>query len=214
MAILKCTQTMQDFNGQVPWEDLLRIRVTQWHYQKQWWNWEFGILLFSLSPTSPFSYFGMNMDYFKWKATAFKIQISGFPKIVAPQCRICWSALLLHCTICPRSSCPFYKVSYYITWVTTSWTYSMLEGIWIRIRLFEKPDPRSELLNHRIRVRSDIWIRIRPGNWIRIRKCCMTEQHLAMTKLLIPWKIWSITVIFKVIKFKVSWFCYSHAHRP
>ena len=28
------------------------------------------------------------------------------------------------CTICPRSSDPFYKVSYYIKWVTTSWTHS------------------------------------------------------------------------------------------
>ena len=28
-------------------------------------------------------------------------------------------------TICPRSSDPFYIVSYYIKWVTTSWTYSM-----------------------------------------------------------------------------------------
>ena len=28
-------------------------------------------------------------------------------------------------TICPRSSDPFYIVSYYIKWVTTSWTYSI-----------------------------------------------------------------------------------------
>ena len=28
-------------------------------------------------------------------------------------------------TVCPRSSDPFYIVSYYIKWVTTSWTYSM-----------------------------------------------------------------------------------------
>ena len=28
-------------------------------------------------------------------------------------------------TICPRSSDPFYKVTYYIKWVTTSWTYSI-----------------------------------------------------------------------------------------
>ena len=27
-------------------------------------------------------------------------------------------------TVCPRSSDPFYIVSYYIKWVTTSWTYS------------------------------------------------------------------------------------------
>ena len=27
-------------------------------------------------------------------------------------------------TVCPRSSYPFYIVTYYINWVTTSWTYS------------------------------------------------------------------------------------------
>ena len=27
-------------------------------------------------------------------------------------------------TVCPRSSDPFYKVTYYIKWVTTSWTES------------------------------------------------------------------------------------------
>ena len=33
-------------------------------------------------------------------------------------------------TICPRSSGPFYIVTYYIKWVNTSWTYSMV--IYIR----------------------------------------------------------------------------------
>ena len=32
----------------------------------------------------------------------------------------------LKTTRCPRSCDPFYIVSYYIKWVTTSWTYSML----------------------------------------------------------------------------------------
>ena len=27
-------------------------------------------------------------------------------------------------TVCPRSSAPFYVITYYIKWVTTSWTYS------------------------------------------------------------------------------------------
>ena len=31
----------------------------------------------------------------------------------------------LDCTVCPRSSDPFYVVTYYIKWVTTSWTYSI-----------------------------------------------------------------------------------------
>ena len=29
------------------------------------------------------------------------------------------------CTVCPRSSHPFHIVSYYMKWVTTSWTYSI-----------------------------------------------------------------------------------------
>ena len=29
-------------------------------------------------------------------------------------------------TVCPRSSDPFYIVSYYIKWVTTSWTHSCI----------------------------------------------------------------------------------------
>ena len=29
-------------------------------------------------------------------------------------------------TVCPGSSDPFYIVTYYIEWVTTSWTYSIL----------------------------------------------------------------------------------------
>ena len=32
-------------------------------------------------------------------------------------------------TICPRSSYPFYTVSYYIKLVTTSWTHSIIEHI-------------------------------------------------------------------------------------
>ena len=28
-------------------------------------------------------------------------------------------------TVCPRSSDPFYRVTHYITWVSTSWTYNM-----------------------------------------------------------------------------------------
>ena len=32
-------------------------------------------------------------------------------------------------TVCPRSSDPIYIVSYYIKWVTTSWTYSIHQGI-------------------------------------------------------------------------------------
>ena len=27
-------------------------------------------------------------------------------------------------TVCPKSSVPFYIVTYYIKWVTTSWTYN------------------------------------------------------------------------------------------
>jgi len=41
--------------------------------------------------------------------------------------KITVSYLFLQCldTVCPRSSDPFYVVTYCIKWVTTSWTYSM-----------------------------------------------------------------------------------------
>ena len=35
------------------------------------------------------------------------------------------TVLYLLSTVCPISSDPFYKISYYIKWVTTSWTHSM-----------------------------------------------------------------------------------------
>ena len=38
------------------------------------------------------------------------------------------SRLLGH-TVCPRSSDPFYIVTYYIKWVTTSWTYRFISII-------------------------------------------------------------------------------------
>ena len=42
-------------------------------------------------------------------------------------------------TVCPRSSDPFYIVSYYIKWVTTSWSYSMFnyqKGYWYNLLLW------------------------------------------------------------------------------
>ena len=38
------------------------------------------------------------------------------------------SGLLWH-TVCPRCSDPFYRVRYYIKWITTSWTYCSKLGI-------------------------------------------------------------------------------------
>ena len=35
----------------------------------------------------------------------------------------------LKTTVCPRSSDPFYTVTYYMKWVTTSWTYSIIPSI-------------------------------------------------------------------------------------
>ena len=34
--------------------------------------------------------------------------------------------IIVDITVCPRSSDPLYEVTYFIKWVTTSWTYSML----------------------------------------------------------------------------------------
>ena len=45
----------------------------------------------------------------------------------------------LYNTVCPRSSCPFYIVSYYIKRGTTSWTYSNKPGQ----ALLELHDPVS-----------------------------------------------------------------------
>ena len=36
------------------------------------------------------------------------------------------------CTVCQRSSDPFYLVTYYIKWVTTSWTHSIIYNMDIR----------------------------------------------------------------------------------
>ena len=37
-------------------------------------------------------------------------------------------SMQLH-TVCPRSSDPFYVVTYYVKWVTTSWTYSIIHDV-------------------------------------------------------------------------------------
>ena len=37
-------------------------------------------------------------------------------------------------TVCPRSFDPFYKVSYCIRWVKTSWTYSSVSGEYYIVR--------------------------------------------------------------------------------
>ena len=42
-------------------------------------------------------------------------------------------------TVCPISSDPFYVVTYFIKWVTTSWTYSMYT--WIDNVPFQDPEP-------------------------------------------------------------------------
>ena len=40
-------------------------------------------------------------------------------------------------TVCPRSSDPSYIVSYYIKWVTTSWTYSIILTFFMIIKNVE-----------------------------------------------------------------------------
>ena len=44
------------------------------------------------------------------------------------QCKI----FLYHITMCPRSSDPFYVVTYSIKWVTTTWTYSTIGIVFAR----------------------------------------------------------------------------------
>ena len=59
-------------------------------------------------------------------------------------------------TVCPRSSDPFYKVPYYIKWVTTSWTYGTCKAVsralymyscilYLIILVWYKVDPLPEL---------------------------------------------------------------------
>ena len=40
-------------------------------------------------------------------------------------------------TVCPRSSDPFYIVSYNIKWVTTSWTFSMKIILWAQFQVLQ-----------------------------------------------------------------------------
>ena len=53
-----------------------------------------------------------------------------------PQLHRSYGQFVLVCTtVCPRSSDPFYVVTYYIKWVTTSWTHSICVVICICLRL-------------------------------------------------------------------------------
>ena len=52
-----------------------------------------------------------------------------------PYFKLCRHAYLVRtnqCTVCPRSRDSFYIVTYYIKWVTTSWTDGMY-GLWSRL---------------------------------------------------------------------------------
>ena len=50
---------------------------------------------------------------------------SFFIHTAKPQCKQTFCVLWIHQTVCPRSIDPFYIVSYFIKWVTTSWTCSI-----------------------------------------------------------------------------------------
>ena len=52
------------------------------------------------------------------KLLSFKIIKSKSTKLVLVKTMVTF-------TVCQRSSDPFYVVTYYIKWVTTSWTYSI-----------------------------------------------------------------------------------------
>ena len=75
------------------------------------------------------------------------------------------SHLTVRYTVCPRSSGPFYKVTYYINWATTSWTYSMVYG---EITLHQQFFCLNSLhpLGYQVKDR-DLWIRGEIA-WIRI----------------------------------------------
>ena len=48
-----------------------------------------------------------------------------------PDNRMRGQTLHLYCTVCPGNSDPFYIVTYYIKWVTTSWTYSTTQLFYV-----------------------------------------------------------------------------------
>ena len=61
----------------------------------------------------------------------FLFSLMDLPLPLPPLNSLAISGLTLFCgfpktyTVCPRSSYPFYVVTYYIKWVTTSWTHSV-----------------------------------------------------------------------------------------
>ena len=67
-----------------------------------------------------------------------------------------FSTILMPFTVCPGSSDPFYIASYYIKWVTTSWTYCISLGFWSLIVRVPLPSvPASALpapLRHALRL--------------------------------------------------------------
>ena len=109
---------------------------------------------------------------------------------------------ILYDTVCPRSSDPFYIVTYYIKWVTTSWTHSIIFCYTNNVKkMFSLKLSYGTLLlqTHRIvyqKMRnkskscSNSWIFYRGENkWFKRSPLCLgvpnldpLEPHWAVTK--------------------------------
>ena len=63
----------------------------------------------------------------------------------------CSNLSLFKHTMCPRSSGPFYVVTYYIKWYTTSWTYSMSN---MNFTIKSKGNRKQFSYNRRLLVKS------------------------------------------------------------
>ena len=72
----------------------------------------------------------MHMNIYEYRISLKKMLIQIQPPKIAdlyPSHKKNNSLLsLTKSTLCPRSCDPFYIVSYYIKWVTTSWAYSII----------------------------------------------------------------------------------------
>ena len=74
-------------------------------------------------------------------------------------------------TMCPRSSCPFYSVTYYIKWVTTPWTHS--------IELFFKFHNKCTFFLHVIKIVSAFAL-----------ACCANTPSITLNKEMWPVYLW------------------------
>ena len=80
-----------------------------------------------------------DLIFFKTSSGMILKKLSKPLRTVSPRRLV--KLLSITTTVCPRSSDPFYIVGYYITWVTTSWTYSTTLYFWSHMNNHCKTSP-------------------------------------------------------------------------